>query len=295
LKDIAAFDQLIPDAPAFDLESNSSMGAADDMGRFTVVPRDLGTVPAASRGRLLAHADENAVGDNPSPYLQLPSGERIDVGHLLLAADALRHPRTASPYQEYAVPNIDPSSWVADVGIASVWMTRAEEGAPHPDAPRNPTPPAATAYFLMSAPEEDLRGDVDAFGLEQQWRAHPEPLSAVLRRFYLGGAAAPGSGGPGSASRFQVFCARNGLTFRRNGTGIAWDPVWRGPMIARIDRFNDLYNAGGSGAARAMITGGTTHRSWPRTPEMLDLFLAWLKPRLEAELAGPAARSAPGP
>ena len=287
LSDMVAFGSLIPDADAYDLVSTPIYRPEMDSDE-RLEPKDLGAIPAASRDRLLAHADENATGDNPSPYIQLPSGERIDAGHLFLAADALIHPRTSSPYTTYTVPNIDPSSWVADVGIASVWMTHAQAGDPHPDAPRNPSPPVAADYFRMSAPDEDLLGDIDAFGLDQDLTAHPGPLSATLRRFYLGG---PGVQ-PSSSTRFQTFCARNGITYNRSGTGIAWDPSWRGPVIDRINRFNDLYDAGPTGAARAMITGGTTHRTWPRTPDMLDLLLAWLKPRLEAEIAAGAA--APG-
>ena len=260
------------------------MGWVDPM----VVPRSLGAVSPDAEKRLLAHADENRPGDNPSPYVLLPNGQRVDIGHVLLSMDALLHPRTASPYTDYDVPNIDPAGWVADVGIATVWLTHAEEGDPHPGAPANPPPPSVEAYFRLSAPDEDLLGDVDAFRLEQSFVAQPSTLSAALRAYYLGGTA---GGRPGTETRYQTFCAATGLTYRRSGTSIVWDRAWHNPMIDRIDRFNDLYEAGGWGAARAMITGGTTHRRiWPRTAIMFDRFLAWLKPRLEAELAGPAPR-----
>jgi hypothetical protein len=283
---IIAFDQLIPEAHAIDLVTVYD----PEMPSVTLVPRDLGSVSAEARSHLLAHADEYSPGDNPSPYLLLPNKERIDVGHLLLGMDALLHPRTASPYTDYGVPNIDVAGWVADVGIASVWLTRAEEGNPHPGAPSNPPPATVDNYFRLSAPDEDLLGDIDAFRAQQRWQEQPGTLSAAIRRYYLGGA---GTGG--ADVRFQTFCAKAGLTYQRSGNSITWDTKWRNPLIDRIDRFNDLYGAGGWGAFKAMTVGSVEHRFWPRTAIMLNKFLAWLKPRLEAELSRSAAGSQPQP
>jgi hypothetical protein len=95
--------------------------------------------------------------------------------------------------------------------------------------------------------------------------------------------------------RFQTFCAREGLTFHRSGKSIPWDTNWHNPLIDRIDRFNDLYDAGAWSGLKTMIVGSVKHRFWPRTPIMLNKFLAWLKPRLEAELSQTAAASRPQP
>jgi hypothetical protein len=220
------------------------------------------------------------VGDNPSPYLALPSGEQVDVGHVFLTADALLHPETSAPYTSYGVPNIDPASWAADVGIASVWLSLAEDGSPDSRAPSNPTPPSADAYWRMSAPEQDLLGDVDGFALKGQMSTHPQQrLSEALRAYYLGQAGSTA----GVSRRFQIFCAANGLTYRRDGGSITWDTAWRTPTIERIDRFNTLYAAGTAGALYGSVVG-PTRRNWPHTGEMLDRFLNWLKPRLETEL-----------
>ena len=274
-----AFDQLIPRANTADIYPNYSPYG----GGFNVVPRTLGAVDAGARARLTAHADENAVGDNPSPYVMLPSGQRVDVGHLFLGVDALLHPQTSDPYTSFAVPNIDPASWVADVGIASVWLTRAEAGTPDDRAPRNPHPPSADAYWHMSAPDEDLVGDIDSFGLHAAWSGTGQTLSDALRAYYLGSGGTPA----GTSRRYRQFCTANGLTYQVSGTSVTWDGTWCATLIARIDRFNDLYGAGMSGAVYGTIFG-PTRRTWPHTPEMLDRFLDWLKPRLEAELrSGP--------
>src|SRR5919112_4671759 len=50
---------------------------------------------------LTARADENGVGDNPSPYVLLRSGEQVDIGHLFLGLEALLHPRTTVPFSTY--------------------------------------------------------------------------------------------------------------------------------------------------------------------------------------------------
>jgi hypothetical protein len=276
-----AFDQLIPQARTADIYPNFAPGS----GGVSVVPRGLGPIDPGSRSRLTAHADENARGDNPSPYVMLPSGQRLDVGHLFLGVDALLHPTTGDPYASFAVPNIDPASWAADVGIASVWLTRAEEHSPDSRAPSNPSPPTADAYWRMSAPDEDLLGDVDSFELKAQWSSQRgQKLSEALRSYYLG----KGGAAAGVSNRFRGFCAANGLSYTQAGSSVTWSPSWRAGLIARIDQFNDLYAAGATGSAWGSVFG-PTRRVWPHTPEMLDRFLSWLKPRLEAELRSAAA------
>jgi hypothetical protein len=230
---------------------------------------------------LTARADENGVGDNPAPYLLLPSGEQVDVGHLVLGLDALLHPRTAVPFSAYGVPNIDATGWVADVGMASVWTTRHAEGEPDPRASRRLAAADRDAYYLMSAPDADLLGDIDVFALHAQWGlAAGQPLSAALRGYYLGRRRRL----PGIRWRWRAFAAVNRLAYGRAGSRIAWDPAWREGWIRRIDRFNDVYGAGVGGSLWGTLTR-PVHRIWPETPYMLAVFLGWAAPLVEAELA----------
>jgi hypothetical protein len=246
--------------------------------------RTLHGNPRLSRGahrHLTARADENGVGDNPSPYVLLPSGETVDVGHLFLGLDALLHPRTTVPFSTYGVPNIDATGWVADIGMASVWTTRHAEGTPDPRISRRLPEADRDAYFLMSAPDADLLGDIDVFAMRAQWGlAAGQPLSAAMRAYYLGHRGRP----PGTRWRWRVFTAVNRLTYARTGGGIDWDPAWWQGWVRRIDRFNDVYGAGVSGSLWGTLTW-PTHRAWPETPYMLAVFLAWAKPLIEAELA----------
>jgi hypothetical protein len=229
---------------------------------------------------LTARADENGVGDNPAPYLLLPSGEEVDVGHLVLGLDALLHPRTAVPFSAYGVPNIDATGWVADVGMASVWTTKHAEGEPDPRASRRLAAADRDAYYRMSAPDADLLGDVDVFALWAAWGlAAGQPLSAALRAYYLGRRRPPGM-----RWRWRAFAAVNRLAYGHAGGRIAWDPAWREGWIWRIDRFNDVYGAGVGGSLWGTLTR-PAHRIWPETPYMLAVFLGWAAPLLQAELA----------
>jgi hypothetical protein len=185
------------------------------------------------------------------------------------------------------VPNIDVSGWVADVGIASVWLTKAEERSPASDDPvaKANRPRTVDEYFRASAPDEDLLGHIDAFRLRQQWAEQPGRLSEAMRRYYMGGA-----GSRGVESRYASFCAAAGIRYQNSGGTITLDPSQRAALIGEIDRFNDLFGAGTGGAIWGKLFG-PAHRAWPHTPAMLDKFLAWLKPRLEAELRSTPAGS----
>jgi hypothetical protein len=230
---------------------------------------------------LTARADENGVGDNPSPYVLLPSGEQIDIGHLFLGLEALLHPRTTVPFSAYGVPNIDATGWVADVGMASVWTTKHAEGAPDPRVSRRLAAPDRDAYYLMSAPDADLFGDIDVFAVRAQWAlAAGQPLSAALRAYYLGRRGRP----PGIRWRWRAFASVNRLAYGRAGGRVAWDPAWWEGWVRRIDRFNDVYGAGFGGSLWGTLTR-PAYRSWPETPYMLAVFLSWARPLLQAELA----------
>ncbi len=280
-----AFEVLIPDAPYSERTGTRQIfNPRTGESYETPITRDRrieqSVIGSSAHSHLTAHADENARGDNPSPYIVLPGGQRLDVGHLLLGLDALLHPRTRGAFAAYSVPNIDPSSWVADLGIASVWMTTHQEtGSPHGDVVNPPSSADLATYYDKSAPIEDLLGDVDSFGLHAQWQATPgQSLSQVMRGYYLG------SGATSIQRRFQLFASANGFGYTRRGNTITWDSALRARLVALINRFNDLYAEGRSGAAWTMITGSTTHRTWPHTPAVVDRFLTWVKTNLEAEL-----------
>jgi len=281
-----AFEALIPNAP-YDvvIGKRTTYSHGDRWDLPTTAPRRLeeSAIGAEAYQHLTAHADEDALGDNPSPYIVMPNGAKIDVGHVLLGLDALLHPGPRGIYTNYGVPNIDPSSWVADLGIAAVWMTTHERtGKPDDRAPNPPSTPDLDVYYAKSAPEADLLGDADSFGAKAQWdAASNQHLSQVMRSYYLG------TGATSRQRRFQLFCSANGFTYTRNKNTITWDPALRDQLATRINRFNDLYAAGKWGVGWHAAWGTEPpHEAWPYTPKVVDKFLGWVKTNLEAELAG---------
>jgi hypothetical protein len=278
------FELLIPNAPTHEIgtKPHNIFGSVP-----AVVPRvmDSSRVEKDAYKHLTAQADENPTPelhrDNPSPYIKLANGEEVDAGHLLLGVDALLHPETDAPYTTYSVPNIDPSSWVADLGIASV-MTTEEETLPlYKDA--RPKPKAGlAANYKWSAPEQDLLGDADSFGVHAQWQASPgQKLSEVLHAYYLG----QQSKAPSVKRRWRTFCVKNGLMPKVSEKSVTWPPALRTAIILRVNFFSDLYAAGKLGAGFSVVTSIPIRREWPHTPAIVDKFLEYVRVNLVKEIA----------
>jgi hypothetical protein len=285
------FEALIPDAPYLVIAGTHHRASHGDEYDFPVTsPRRLerNAIGANAFRHLTAQTD--VWGDNP--LIVTPAGEDIDVGHLLVGLDALLHPQTNGIYSNYNVPNIDPSSWVGDLGAASVWTTTHErDGRPPAQAGHGPAEPDLDYYYRKSAPEEDLLGDVDSFGVKAQWDAAPDrKLSETLHSYYQD------TGATSVQHRFEIFCSANNLKYTIDGNGtISWDPALVGQLTERVDRFNDLYAAGQLGVAwHAAWNSEPAHEKWPHTPKIVKKFLTWVKTNIEAELkkssGGPQTR-----
>jgi hypothetical protein len=214
-----AFEALIPDAPySIDTGQHRTVYSHGDAVEYPIPHArrlEESAIGQSAYRHMTAHADDGPTGDNPS--IVMPNGDEIDVGHVLLGLDALLHPATRGLYSNYAVPNIDPSSWVADLGVASVWMTRHEQGKPDPRATHPPKSPDLDVYYDRSAPAADLLADVDSFGLKAQWDAAPrQSLSQVLARYgALAGSTKPDDG---SAQLGALRRSRMGPCRGRNTT-----------------------------------------------------------------------------
>jgi hypothetical protein len=188
------------------------------------------------------------------------------VGHVLLTIDALVHDVTGPPYTDFGIPSVDPAWWVADIGIAAVW---AENDGPDPPRvlPKLPTGEAdIEGYYKMSAPPADLLGDIDGVSILELWKSIGGPLSDVLIAYYLGGAGSPAV----FQRRFRTFAD---LHFGPpNPTGpILFPGMVRPPWVARINRFNDLFDAGASSLVSTPV-----RRQWAFTDQVLDRFLAFV-------------------
>ena len=239
---------------------------------------------------LTSHADENPSkekphGDNPSPYIVMPDSSRIDVGHLLYGFDALLHPRAGEPFRTYGVQGIDAASWVADLALPVFWTTyqiKNKNHEPYDDAPVKPKEADFDAYYKASAPTEDLVGDADAFGLNTQSTAPVgKKLSVILRAYYLGARGKQ----PGVNNRWRNFCAANELDYEESAGQITWSKENEDIWVPRIDRLCDLFQSGMAGSAWATVAGAPKQQSWQLSVAALRRFLAWVKPRLEKEIA----------
>jgi peptidoglycan hydrolase-like protein with peptidoglycan-binding domain len=253
-----AFDHLLPDAPI----------RSPDGNRRILTPTITDPIFFS---RLSQRAPENPTPgkplDNPSPYLLDTTGQRVDLGHVFLTIDALLHPQAGSTYQTFGVPAIDPASWVADLGIGSVW---AEQDG-QPDAPSVlPRLPNGDVdfegYYRMSAPDADLLGDMDGFNIVKSWLAG-QSLSSVLIAYYVDGDTHPGL----YRQRFRMFlnslfgtstpdasALSNGVSF--------WEP--------RVNRFNDMFAAGAIGAFFTLTP--PPPKSWKFTSDAIANFFQWL-------------------
>lgn len=282
------FDQLTQDAPQQEMLAEPSLivGPGGEAYMHAQSTRRLidPSVGTAAYSHLTARADENATGDNPSPYIVMPDGSRIDVGHLLLGLDSLLHPRVAEPFAAYGISGSDTAGWPADLALASYWTSHhALEGSPAGNAPIHPATADFNAYYNASAPNEDILGDTDAFGLNQQWTSAPgQQLSQVVRAYYLGA----GGNAPGVDRRWRTFCATNGLGYTVIGGTVTWAPTIEAVWVPRISRLCDLFDAGNISKGFSVTFGTANSRdTWPYSLPALRRFLLWLKPRLEAEIS----------
>lgn len=235
--------------------------------------------------RLGVYTDKNDTGPNYFPYLWSLDGEVINIGHVFLGLDALFHPNTNMPLIFLNIPNIDPVSWVACLGMASVRMSYHQEtGVPLEDTPLKLPEADLATYYKMSAPEADLLGEADSYGLYRQcqWQANKK-LSEILSEYYFGGSGGDGKETAGVKKRWRVFCAANGLSYELYDQKIAWTFNCE-KLIARINRFNNLYYSGWL-SPPAWTVSGASQPDWSYTGTVVKMFLKWLKGKVEGELA----------
>lgn len=289
------FNQLLPTSPIYETKPGPDYDAPwKTAEKSHQVLRTLDRVDPTARKHLKARADENNEKDNPSPYIELANGEEIDLGHLLLGLDALLHPQTSWPYTTYNVPNIDVSTHVADLGIAVVWMTNHElNHQPPADAPIKLAKPDLHRYYNMSAPEQDLLGDVDAFALyhsigkgnSQLTPAQQvsQKLSDLMASYYLGQQQNTNS----VDRRWRSFMTKVGWTYTTSGTSVTFAPSVKAGLVQKVKTFADLYEAGIIGSAVEMVTfwSAPTPGTWKHADTVVDWFLAFVKERLEKEIA----------
>ncbi|PSB17901.1 hypothetical protein C7B65_17005, partial [Phormidesmis priestleyi ULC007] len=280
---------LLPHAP------NYLQGSASDVfpPERRIDKAYLNEVDKSAYAILTAKANENGIEDNPSPYIVIPGrNEMIDIGHMLLTLDALLHPGSNAPYSDpyYNVPTIDPASWVADVSIGSVWLTLKQNGTSQEGTPINlklsssiPTKEEIDEYYKASAPEADILGDVDGFGLFDRFNSpdrKDQRLSTHLKEYYL----QTGNDIKFSIrSRWKTFAAK----FQATPIEATFDadeltaPV-KQAWVDRINRLNNLFGDGGIAATIAPVLRNPNW-NWTYTKAMFDRFVEYVQEQLKNE------------
>lgn len=124
--------------------------------------------------RLTAHADENGIQDNPSPYIVDPANNKIDVGHMLYGLDGLiyNYASTGGGFRNFQIyRSNDFTGYIADVfpAAAESRMYKNNEQANLKEA-HWPTTNDIDRLYEIDAPLPDLYSDADAFGLYNAYK-----------------------------------------------------------------------------------------------------------------------------
>lgn len=311
------FSRLIPDSKYISIMTYPG-------GRVLVPIRSDNYLPQWNRTTVLEKlklkADENGSEDNPSPYIVVYNNgvaESIDVGHLLLTFDALINPTTAAPYSTYGILNKDPASWVADIAIAAYWKYYFDKSpdkdrfynfaefinldGKDKDALRNtmkakgPSGPTSKDFFDYSAPNSDLLGDIDGYVIKHFFDQRSNyKLSRLFAEYYLDPLNRKNNW---LFKRYWFFCFLNEFNYNygtRDWTDINKIYI---DYLPRITAEIELFIAGYWSAATVIISSikPITDKSLMDTTAklFLQMFLNWLKPRLQKELQMTLGNSLP--
>lgn len=268
---------------------------------------------------LTARSNENLIGDNPSPYLTDSSNSReIDLGHLLYGLQALIFPLSqtntslsldgfiniaAKIYKAYNLESIHLAGWVADVGISVGYNERHKDLQEKPIDLQDfsntnihfPENPDIDRYYEISAPEADLEGDIDAYGLYKAWQIvlgnnANAKLSDVLKFYYQN--PSPSSNITNDnfncyENRYFIFCLKTGITSQISGNNYSWpdyqniptsllEPIeWMASFW--VDHYNGKY------FMMKKIKNLPTKKNYTDNTYVLIKFLQWLKAKVQSE------------
>ena len=151
---------------------------------------------------LTAHGDENYRRENPGPYIYDPNGLKFDFGHAIYGMEVLIDNISISNFYGEGwniKASIILAGYLADIGIAigEYYYTFAKEEIPaglkskiyYPIIEGQPTIEDMDRFYEISAPNEDILGDVEAFGWFRAYKSmvaiNPNvKFSEVLHYYY---------------------------------------------------------------------------------------------------------------
>jgi hypothetical protein len=128
--------------------------------------------------------------------VRMPDGRWVDLQHLFVGLDVLRRPQERRYFVGtiYIGHNYAAATWAGDLGSAAADATLKWDGWDK----RHPKTPAATRvqhYYGLRAPEWDLLGNLDAWGIHALRSSELDTVDKLLAVYYqnvvLGGADQP--------------------------------------------------------------------------------------------------------
>jgi len=203
------------------------------------------------------------------PEIRLPSGDVVDMGHVLTGMDASNFPETNWKFSLAGIEGPPGATWSGDVGSAlAEWDIHAGS---HRDRRQE--------YYERFASRDDMLGDVDGIALAAQPAAPGaggDRLSSRLRAYYL-----PASGGTAGVSRrFTKFAQASGFAWTGRGTAIALDAAARQRIRAQVDTFGVQYRRKQVGIERG------AGQNWFHNEDIdwfVNRFIRWVEVGLAAE------------
>jgi hypothetical protein len=231
-----------------------------------------------------------------SQVVRMPDGGQVDVYHLLVGLDVLPRRVERQTYSLFEVgQNYSVATWSGDIGAgvadAVIRQDADWERAMIPAGTSNEeqTRLRTEHYYTSRAPEADLLGDIDAWGIDamRSEAGAPTTIGELLANFYGTPAAAPGSGGgqvtPRRRAAIEHFLRHYGFN---TASSLCAQTGPRDRMQQQIEIFARMW------ILNRQHVWSDTSGIPPLARAMTDRFLDWLEALARANGAnvpGPAA------
>lgn len=206
------------------------------------VPVGVERISDVTAGHLKSHADENSIEDNPSPYVIDTDGVRFDLGHAIYGFEGLLWNKETSNFfrrmhvqnnmvsgSEVVMNSLDFAGYIGDIGIAfAEYFYHKMFNSPPLARPYYPLNLDIDRYYDISAPHEDIMGDIESFGwyasyleLKTLFGRDPE-LTEILKAYYEVDQPLGYDTSVSYKKRFTLFSKSEGFIIEQGGDWM-WD------------------------------------------------------------------------
>lgn len=203
-----------------------------------------------------------------------PSGEAIDIGHILTGVDSYNFPHVSGTFAKGGIEGPAAASWGGDVGSAlAKW---AVDGVPGDQSKQD--------FYNLLANPADMLGDVDGLALAHGPNLSLPPSASLSRRLEAFYQTAPDTG---PKQRYHQFCRGAHFTLAGN----VLDDASRARIKEQVTRFAHAFNHKGKvldplGFGRGVQPPGyetSTQRIDREAGWFANRFIAWIHQGLASE------------